>query len=77
MKSQQKYRINDYHFLFNITSEFFFSSFRKREVKITRSSFLRHSGNERHEVASAEELGDEEGGVDLGLRAIDPIQTRP
>lgn len=38
----------------------------------------RGDGREKgHEAGAAEELGDEDGGVGLGLRALDPVQTRP
>lgn len=38
---------------------------------------LGDGGDEGEKVASAEELGEEQRGVSLGLRGFDPLQARP
>lgn len=38
---------------------------------------FRDGGDEGHEAGAAEEFGDEDGGVALRLRALDPLQTWP
>ncbi|GMN37864.1 hypothetical protein TIFTF001_007170 [Ficus carica] len=41
----------------------------------TGSLVFRDGRNEGHEASAAEELGDEDGGVGLGLRGVDPLQA--
>lgn len=38
---------------------------------------VRYGGDEGHEIAAAEELGDEKSGVALGFWAVNPIQAGP
>lgn len=38
---------------------------------------FRHGGDEGQEVAPAEKLGEEQGGVALGFGGVDPAQARP
>jgi hypothetical protein len=44
--------------------------------KITRSEVLGPGIDEIHEASTAVELGKEDGGVTLGLGALDPLQAR-
>lgn len=37
---------------------------------------FRYVGNEGHEASAAKEFGYENGGVALGFRGFDPLQTR-
>ncbi|PON54278.1 hypothetical protein PanWU01x14_196680 [Parasponia andersonii] len=43
----------------------------------TRAVVVGDGGDEGHEVAAAEELGEKQGGVALGLGGLDPVQARP
>lgn len=43
---------------------------------VTRSLRLGDGRDEGHEAGTAEELGDEDGGVALGFGGVDPLQTR-
>ena len=43
----------------------------------TRALIEGDGGEEGHESGAAEELGDEDGGVALGFRSVDPLQRRP
>lgn len=38
---------------------------------------FRHGGDEGQEIAAAEKLGEEQGGVALGFGTIDPTEARP
>ena len=50
---------------------------KNRLKKHTRPLVLGHRRNEGHEIAAAEELRDEQGGVALSLRVLDPLEARP
>ena len=48
-----------------------------RERKFTRTLGVGDGGEEGHEAGAAEELGDEDGGVGLSLRALNPLNRLP
>lgn len=50
---------------------------KKQETKLTRAMVFGAGVDEVHESSAAIKLGEEDSGVGLRLRALDPLKTRP